>query len=70
MHPTQIAGPIVLFPRSDPQRAIQFVRSSPGVTSAIVGMRREEHVVENLELAQRGPAPLEVIESLYEDARR
>jgi aryl-alcohol dehydrogenase-like predicted oxidoreductase len=54
---------------SDPQRAIQFVRSSPGVTSAVVGMRREQHVVENLELAQRSPAPLEVIESLYEQAR-
>lgn len=55
--------------RSDPQRALQFVRSSPGVTSAIVGMRREEHVVENLELARREPASLEVIESLYEAAR-
>ena len=54
---------------SDPQRAIQFVRSSPGVTSAIVGMRREAHVVHNLELAQRPPASRETIESLYVDAR-
>ncbi len=55
--------------RSDPQRAIQFVRSSPGVTSAIVGMRREAHVSHNMELAQRAPASLETIESLYVDAR-
>jgi aryl-alcohol dehydrogenase-like predicted oxidoreductase len=38
------------FPRcsSDPQRAIEFVRSMPGVTSALVGMKRLEHVEENL----------------------
>jgi len=38
------------FPRcsSDPQRAIEFVRSMPGVTIALVGMKRLEHVEENL----------------------
>jgi predicted aldo/keto reductase-like oxidoreductase len=45
------------FPRctTDAQRAIAFVRSIPGVTSALVGMRSAEHVVENLESATKGP---------------
>jgi aryl-alcohol dehydrogenase-like predicted oxidoreductase len=38
------------FPRctSDAQRAIEFVRSMAGVTTALVGMKRLEHVEENL----------------------
>lgn len=38
------------FPRctSDAQRAIEFVRTMPGVTCALVGMKRPEHVEENL----------------------
>jgi len=38
------------FPRctSDAQRAIEFVRSMPGVTTALVGMKRLEHVEENV----------------------
>ena len=39
-----------LFPslETDAQRAIAFVRSLPGVTTALVGMKRIEHVDENL----------------------
>jgi len=37
---------------SDAQRAIQFVRSIPGVTTALVGMRREAHVDDNLGAAR------------------
>jgi aryl-alcohol dehydrogenase-like predicted oxidoreductase len=39
-----------LFPAltTDAQRAIAFVRSLPGVTTALVGMKRVEHVEENL----------------------
>jgi aryl-alcohol dehydrogenase-like predicted oxidoreductase len=33
---------------TDAQRALSFVRTLPGVTSALVGMRRAEHVEENL----------------------
>jgi aryl-alcohol dehydrogenase-like predicted oxidoreductase len=36
---------------TDAQRAIQFVRSTPGVTAALVGMKRKEHVAENLKVA-------------------
>ncbi|MCH7766882.1 MAG: aldo/keto reductase [Acidobacteria bacterium] len=38
--------------RTDAQRAIQFVRSTPGVGVALVGMSRVEHVEENLHLLQ------------------
>jgi aryl-alcohol dehydrogenase-like predicted oxidoreductase len=43
-----------LFPsrRTDAQRALSFVRSLPGVTSALVGMRSVSHVKENLESAE------------------
>jgi aryl-alcohol dehydrogenase-like predicted oxidoreductase len=35
---------------TDAQTAIQFVRSTPGITTALVGMSNVEHVEENLEL--------------------
>lgn len=41
---------------TDPQRAIQFVRSTPGITTALVGMRQGAHVEENLALARLPPA--------------
>ena len=39
-----------LFPalRTDAQRAVAFVRSLPGVTTALVGMKQHAHVDENL----------------------
>jgi aryl-alcohol dehydrogenase-like predicted oxidoreductase len=36
---------------TDAQTGIQFVRSAPGITTALVGMSRREHVEENLQLA-------------------
>lgn len=47
-----------LFPAlaTDAQRAIQFVRSTPGLTAALVGMSSIEHVEENLGVA--GVPPL------------
>ena len=43
-----------LFPsqRTDAQRALSFVRSLPGITSALVGMRSIPHLTENLESAE------------------
>ncbi len=52
---------------SDAQRAIQFVRSTPGVTTALVGMRRREHVAENLALAAMPPADRDAYLRLFED---
>lgn len=40
---------------TDAQRAIQFARSAPGLTTALVGMSREEHVAENLGVARVNP---------------
>lgn len=37
------------------QRAIQFARSAPGMTTALVGMKNKEHVAENLEVAKEPP---------------
>jgi len=34
--------------RIPPQTAIEFVRSTPGITTALIGMSRVEHVEENL----------------------
>jgi len=42
---------------TDAQTAIQFVRSTPGVTTALVGMTRLEHVEENTQLARVEPLP-------------
>jgi aryl-alcohol dehydrogenase-like predicted oxidoreductase len=41
---------------TDAQRALQFVRSTPGVTTALVGMRSRAHAEENLAVARRPPA--------------
>jgi len=43
--------------RTDAQRAIQFVRSTPGITTALVGMSHIRHVEENLATASVSPAP-------------
>ena len=45
--------------KTDAQRAIQFVRSTPGVTTALIGMSQRSHVEENLETATVEPAPVE-----------
>jgi aryl-alcohol dehydrogenase-like predicted oxidoreductase len=49
----------------DAQRAIQFVRSTPGITSALVGMSRREHVSENLRTAQAPPLNLEQFRAIF-----
>jgi aryl-alcohol dehydrogenase-like predicted oxidoreductase len=54
--------------RTDGQRALQFVRSTPGVTTALVGMKQIEHVNENLETAGVPPAPWEQYSKLFESS--
>lgn len=51
--------------RTDAQRALQFVRSTPGVTTALVGMSRMGHVEENLEIANVAPADAESYLKLF-----
>ena len=49
----------------DAQRAVQFVRSTPGVTSALVGMTRPEHVAENLATAAVPRLSLEDFRAIF-----
>ncbi len=51
---------------TDGQRALQFVRSTPGVTTALVGMKQIQHVEENLKTARIAPAPWEQYSKLFE----
>lgn len=51
--------------QSDAQRALQFVRSSPGIATALVGMSREEHVLSNTKLVAIQPATLEQFSQLF-----
>lgn len=53
---------------SNAQRAIQFVRSSPGVGSALIGMKQVRHVEENLAVAKVPPAPLEQFMQLFQQS--
>jgi aryl-alcohol dehydrogenase-like predicted oxidoreductase len=52
---------------TDAQRAIQFVRSSPGVTAALVGMKRKAHVEENLKVAKVPPVSPEKLKLLFSE---
>ncbi len=51
---------------SDAQRALQFVRSLPGLGAALVGMRRLEHVEENLRLMAEPLLPPETYRHLMQ----
>ncbi len=51
---------------TDAQRAIQFVRSTPGVTTALVGMKTVKHVEENLAIAKVPRSPAEAITSMFQ----
>jgi aryl-alcohol dehydrogenase-like predicted oxidoreductase len=50
---------------SDLHRTLQFARSAPGITTALVGMSRLEHVRENLELVSVPPARQEQFAELF-----
>jgi aryl-alcohol dehydrogenase-like predicted oxidoreductase len=51
--------------KTDAQRAIQFVRSTPGITAALVGMKRREHVLENLGVAAVASAAPGRVQELF-----
>ncbi len=46
--------------------ALQFARSVPGVVTALVGMKRKEHVRENLELAAVAPMSPAELDQLFQ----
>jgi aryl-alcohol dehydrogenase-like predicted oxidoreductase len=51
--------------QTDAQRAIQFVRSTPGITCALVGMSRPEHVEEDLATASVARLTLEDFRAIF-----
>ena len=50
---------------TDAQTALQFVRSTPGITTALVGMSDSKHVTENLELRDVAPLAVEQFMKLF-----
>ena len=52
---------------NDFERALQFARSAPGLTTALVGMSRAEHARANLRLAGEPPLAGEKFWSLFRD---
>jgi len=48
------------------QRAINFARSAPGVTSSLVGMSRPEHVEENLAAGRFDPLGADAFDAVFE----
>ena len=51
---------------SDAERALQFARSTPGITTALAGMSRVEHVRANLKLVAVPPASREQFSKLFQ----
>ena len=51
--------------KSDAENAIQFSRSTPGLTSSLIGMRRKQHVEANLKPASIPTTPLEQWSKLF-----
>jgi aryl-alcohol dehydrogenase-like predicted oxidoreductase len=49
----------------DAQRSLQFVRSSPGITTALVGMSHIEHVRANAKLVGVAPATVDQFSKLF-----
>lgn len=52
--------------QTDAQRSLQFVRSTPGITCALTGMSRQEHVEENLATASVRPLNLQDYRRLFQ----
>ncbi len=50
---------------NDAERALQFVRSAPGITTALVGMSRAEHARANARLVNVPPATVEQFSRLF-----
>jgi len=53
---------------TDAQRALQFVRSTPGITTALTGMKTSAHVDENTTIGTLSPMPWEQFQRLFSAA--
>ena len=52
---------------TDAQTSLQFVRSAPGITTALVGMSRTSHVEENMKLGRIEPVSNDIFMQLFEE---
>ena len=50
---------------NDAERALQFARSAPGITAALVGMSKKEHVLANAKLVSVPPATVDQFSQLF-----
>lgn len=55
--------------RNDLECALQFVRSAPGITAGLVGMKRVDHVRANLKIAGVPPVSQEQFRRMFAAAR-
>lgn len=55
---------------NDAERALQFVRSAPGITTALVGMSRVDHAKANARLVGVPPATVEEFSKLFSRGER
>jgi aryl-alcohol dehydrogenase-like predicted oxidoreductase len=62
--PSEVAGK--LSGDTPAQRAINFARSAPGVTSALVGMGSPDHVAENLAAGEFDPMGARAFDRVFE----
>jgi aryl-alcohol dehydrogenase-like predicted oxidoreductase len=53
---------------SDAQRSLQFARSTPGIGTALVGMKSIEHVDENAGVSGSAPIPWDKFKNLFSKA--
>jgi len=59
-------GPVLPGATTDAQRALQFSRSAPGMTAALVGVSTPEHARENFALARVAPTDRARVLALFE----
>jgi aryl-alcohol dehydrogenase-like predicted oxidoreductase len=52
---------------TDAQRALQFVRSTPGIGTALVGMKTAAHVAENTGVVATSPLPWDQFKRLFSE---
>jgi aryl-alcohol dehydrogenase-like predicted oxidoreductase len=62
--PAQLIEELGSLP-TEAQASIQFVRSTPGITTALIGMSKTAHVEENLKLARVEPLETEKYKLLF-----
>jgi aryl-alcohol dehydrogenase-like predicted oxidoreductase len=60
-----VVGECLAGLETDAERAIQFTRSTPGLSVALVGMSQAAHVEANLRLAAAAPASTEQYHRLF-----